>query len=105
MLAGEPGSGSCPGSAMSISAALSHISKSGQRDAILPAKKAAAQNSREKAACLKRVATKWATCQTTRGAPSPTQSRQGVALSWDRATVSWRAAAAWQAQPPSPDPS
>lgn len=105
MSTGELGSGNCPGSATSISEVLPHICTSGQRDAILPGKKSAAQNSWEKAACLRRVATKRAGCQANWGTPSPTQSCQDPALSWDRAIVSWRAAAAQQAPPPSPAPS
>lgn len=54
-------------------------SAAGQRDGILPSKKPTAQNSWEKAACL---STKWAGCQANWGAPSPTQSHQGPALSW-----------------------
>lgn len=82
MSAGEQGSGGCPRLATSISEVLPHICKSGQSDAILLSKKAAIQNSWEKAACLRRVATKWAGCQANQGILSPTQSCQGPVLSW-----------------------
>ena len=89
MSTGEQGSGNCPRLAMSISEVLPHICKSGQHNTILPGKKAAAQNSWEKAACLRHVATKWAGCQANWGTLSPMQSCQEPALSWDRAIVSW----------------